>query len=255
VAEQLLVRTPGARAGWLHFVRFARPAAPVRAGAAPTDRGPKNLDVHCHDLPARYASLTDAGYAFRSAVSEYEVGDIRAREVQMPAHDDTNVVLVEVVGDSGPAGPAGVAALTSLVVIVPDAPAEQRFFETAFGFAEVMHHRITGPGIEQAVGLPPGSALDMRLAGDPDEPFGRLELIQYEGPDGADRFARARPPATGALYAGIAVANVAATLERAQAGGARVRAVDHAGTLFGSGPMGMVTSPAGLRIAVFAADR
>ena len=99
IAEQLLLRTPAAPTGWLHFVRFNDPDAPVRQGAAPTDLGPKNIDVNCHDMPARYAELQQAGYAFRSTVVEYEVADLRAREAQMPGHDDINVVLVEILSE------------------------------------------------------------------------------------------------------------------------------------------------------------
>ena len=55
VRRQVLLGTPGAQTGRLHFVQFAEPDPPVRAGAAPTDLGPKNLDANCTDLPGRHA--------------------------------------------------------------------------------------------------------------------------------------------------------------------------------------------------------
>lgn len=253
IAEQRLLRTPGAAAGYLHFVRFSRPAEPVRHGAGAADVGPKNLDVNCEGLRARQAALLEAGYRFRSAVAEYEVGGVHALEVQMPAHDETNVVLIEILsrGFEVAFSPAGFAALTSFVVIVPDTRSEAGFFQRTFGFRDIMHHRITGPGIEAAVGLPPGAALDMRLLGREHDLFGRLELIQYEGATGEDRFSRAVPPACGTLHCGIAVPSLARAVDRARAAGARVSERGNCRTLFGDGPMALVESPAGLRIELF----
>ena len=182
ISDQALIRTPGADTGWLHFVQFSEPDAPVRAGAMATDLGPKNIDVNCEDMPARYGELEAAGCVFRSAVSEYQVGDIHAREAQMPGHDETNIVLIEILsgGFDMKHSPAGYAAMTSFVVIVPCTKTESRFYADVFGLDELMHHRITGRGIEEAVGLPKGSTLDMRLMGREQNFFGRVELIEYE---------------------------------------------------------------------------
>ena len=111
-------------------------------------------------MPALHAELRQAGYTFRSAISDYEIGDIHAREVQMPAHDAINVVLAEILSEGYDIdfSPAGCGAVTSFVVIVPDGRAEANFYRSVFELDEVMHHRITGPAIEQVVGLPPGAA-------------------------------------------------------------------------------------------------
>ncbi len=251
IADQALVRTPGAGAGWLHLVQFDRPDPPVRRGASTTDLGPKSLDVHCRDMPARYAELESDGYRFRAPISEYEVGDLRAREAQMPAHDDTNVVLIEVFGWDIRLSDSGYGAVTSLVVIVPDTEVEGAFYAELFDLDELMHHRITGPAIEQAVGLPKGSALIMRLMGRETEIFGRMELIQYEGLTGTDRFPLAKAPALGTLHCRFQVDSVEAVIERAGQAGAAVRRYGSIQTIFGSGPAAAVYSPAGLRVEVF----
>jgi len=253
IAAQLLLRTPGAATGWLHFVQFNDPAAPVRQAAAPTDLGPKNIDVNCRDMPARYAELEEAGYAFRSAIVEYEVDDIHAREAQMPGHDDINVVLIEVLSEGFDIdfSPAGYGAVTSFVVIVPDTCVEADFYTDVFGLDEVMHHRITGPGIEEAVGLPPGAALDMRLMGRAGKLFGRMELIEYEGLAGVDRFARARAPALGTLGCSFAVDSVQAVCRRARAAGLDFEEYDNIDTIIGRGDRAILYSPAGLRIEIY----
>ncbi len=251
IADQALVGTPGAGAGWLHLVQFDRPDPPVRRGASTTDLGPKSLDVHCRDMPARYAELESDGYRFRAPISEYEVGDLRAREAQMPAHDDTNVVLIEVFGWDIRLSDSGYGAVTSLVVIVPDTEVEGAFYAELFDLDELMHHRITGPAIEQAVGLPKGSALIMRLMGRETEMFGRMELIQYEGLTGTDRFPRAKAPALGTLHCRFQVDSVEAVIERAGRAGAAVRHYGSIQTIFGSSRAAAVNSPAGLRVEVF----
>lgn len=253
VVDQALVRTPGAATGWLHLVHFRHPGPPVRQDAGATDLGPKNLDVNCHDMPARMVMLKAAGCRFRSGMSEYVVDDIQAREVQVPGHDGTNIVLIEILrGMPQPAmGQAGFAGITSFVVIVPDTEAEARFCREVLGLTEVMHHRITGPGIEAAVGLPPGAALDMRLLGDASDVFGRLELIRYEGLSGINRFPLAVPPATGALHVRCPVGDLAACLDHARRLGSPVCNGGVVETLFGRVALGAVQTPAGLRVEVF----
>ena len=250
VSAQLLLGTPGALAGRLHFVQFAEPAAPVRSGAATTDLCPKNIDINCDDLPARVAELEAAGFRFRSAVSEYELDGITVREVQMAAHDDINVVLIEVPGWDMPMTAAGYGGVTSFVVTVPDTASEAAFYQQVFGHELLMHHRITGPEIEAVVGLPPGAALDMRLLGEPENLFGRVELITYEGINGNNLFPAARPPATGSLGARVSVRDLNGVLQRSRDAG--ITTTDHGvvDLLSCSGPLMSLSSPAGFAIEV-----
>ncbi len=253
IVDQVLIRTPGAATGWLHFVQFSEPDAPVRAGAAATDLGPKNLDVNCRDMVTRYAELQALGYSFRSEIVEYRVGGIHAREAQMPGHDETNIVLLEILSDGFDIkfSPAGYGGVTSFVVVVPDTRVEAAFYSEIFGLDEIMHHRITGPAIEKAVGLPEGTVLDMRLMGREDHIFGRMELIAYDGITGRDRFPLTRAPALGTLHCGFAVESVQKILVRAQRAGLAFSEVQNVETIFGTGRMGALSSPAGLRIEVY----
>ncbi len=251
IAGQLLLRTPGASSGWLHFVQFSRPGRPVREGAGNTDLCPKNLDVNCIDIEARVAELQQGGFGFRSAVSDYSFDDISAREVQMPAHDDINVVLIEVFDWPIKLSPCNYGGVSSFVLTVSDTVAEAEFFSAVFSHQQLLHHRIGGEAIEKIVGLPPGASLDMRVLGDPDDYYGRLELINYEGLDGENLFPRARPPALGTLLARFEIADAPALLsllaER------QLAAEDHGRVELLVGPVRMVslTSPAGFHVEAF----
>ena len=172
VAGQLLLRTPGAASGWLHFVAFNDPEPPVRQGAAPHDYCPKNIDVNCADMPARFDELTAAGLEFRSAVSEYAIDDLVVREVQAPVHDDINLVLIEVLDWPIALSSQHYGAVTSFVLAVPDLDAESRFYADALGLDAVLEHRAAGEAIEKLIGLPPGAGLRLRIMGCEQQLFG-----------------------------------------------------------------------------------
>ena len=255
IVAQLLLATPGAESGHLHFVQFREPAPAVRAAAAPTDLGAKNLDANCTDMPLLVKQLKSAGYKFRSAIGEYEIDGIRAREVQMPVHDSLNVVLIEVLGDGFEVACSdkGYAALTSFVVIVPDVASERQFYQTLFGMQAILAHKLSGQAIEVAAGLPKGTVLDLHLLGDTGSLFGRMELIEYVGVDGADCFANANPPATGILRCGFRVADADAFAARARTAGYQPGRRLPVNALFGAGEIIELRSPAGLHIQVLAA--
>jgi len=251
-ADQLLLRTPGATTGQLHFVQFQTPAAAVRAGAVSTDLGAKNIDVNCVDMPKLVAELTAAGYSFRSAIGEYEIDGVRAREVQMPSHDALNVVLIEVLskGFEVEYTAKGFAALTSFVVIVPDIEREADFYKTLFGMQDILSHRLSGPAIEMAAGLPQGTELDLRLLGGSGNLFGRMELIEYVGVAGEDLFRPAKPPARGILRCGFSVGSEDEFAARAAAQGIAIHREIEVDVIFGRGRLVELSSPAGLRIEV-----
>jgi hypothetical protein len=252
VVEQLLLGSPGATTGRLHFVQFCEPQPPVREGAATTDLGAKNLDVNCVDMPRLVAGLKQSGYEFRSAIAEYEIDDIRAREVQMPVHDALNLVLIEVLskGFEVDFTDKGFAALTSFVVIDPDVNQEVKFYERLFYMQNILSHKLSGKAIEDAAGLPAGTVLDLHLLGEPQNLFGRMELIEYVGVRGTDLFAAAIPPASGILGCGFEVESLEAFRKNAVANEIVVRNLPESDLLFGRGHLSELSSPAGLSIQV-----
>jgi catechol 2,3-dioxygenase-like lactoylglutathione lyase family enzyme len=252
ITEQLLLGTPGAVTGRLHFVEFSDAQPPVRQGAAPTDLGPKNLDVNCTGMPVLADSLAKAGYSFRSAIAEYEFDGIQVREVQMPAHDQVNVVLIEVLssGFEVQFTGKGFAALTSFVVIVPDVQAEKKFYSDVFGMDTILSHSLSGAEIEQAAGLPSGITLDLHLLGDPANMFGRMELIEYVGVAGRNLFPQAVPPATGILQCGFVVDEMDDFLARSATRDAGAQELSAASLIFTADRIVRLESPSGYQVYV-----
>ncbi|MDG1462300.1 MAG: VOC family protein [Gammaproteobacteria bacterium] len=247
VVDQVLLTTPGSTAGRIHLLQFKHTGAAVRQNAAATDLGPKNLDITCADIHRHVAELKDAGFVFRSEIGEYILDELPVREVQMHSHDETNIVFIEVRSSVGEFeenfSAAGFAAITSFVVIVPDTVPEGNFYRDVFGWDEVLHHRVSGPEIEALIGLPKGAALELRMLGKASEPFGRMELVSYEGIEGMNRFERTVAGATGVITCSIVVEDidsVAAKLETSDFGEQQ--------TMLGAARVMRSESPAGMKL-------
>jgi catechol 2,3-dioxygenase-like lactoylglutathione lyase family enzyme len=258
IEEQVLLTSPGAAAGRIHLLKFSRPGEAVRFQAAATDLGPKNLDIACTDMHRHVAELQSAGYMFRSAVGEYTLGELQAREVQMPCHDDTNIVFIEELSNASAFqvgfSNQGFAGVTSFVVVVPDTVKEALFYQRLLGLDEVLYHRVSGPEIEAVVGLPPGAALELRILGRATEPFGRMELVSYGQIAGLDRFARTEPFATGVLSCGFVVSSMDAMLDQLSEHALPIGASMQFDTLLGAGRVSRTISPAGLKLDLIQLD-
>lgn len=203
-AQALLAVNHQQDSSLLHLVEFKHADDAVRNGASPTDLCPKNIDLYSKDLDHHYATLEKAGHPFRAPWQLLEVDDpsglSKVKEGQMPGHDSTNIGFMELVNMPLPFTANGFSGMGPLVTVNSDADLEQDFYIKYLGLEVCMTHQFSGPEIEKIVGLPPGKALDMRLLGDPNSWFGRVELIQYQGMTGKDLYKKAHAPATGALH-------------------------------------------------------
>lgn len=253
IVDQALLRTPGVREGGLHLVRFRAPGEPVRADAAPTDLVPKSVDIAVRDIEARYDELRAAGYQFRSPVGRMvtQSGTV-LYEVHMFGPDGLNLVLLEVPDHPEPVSPKGYGVAPQLVAISPDNAREAQFLRGLLGIEQIAHNRLRGPSIEKTVGLPPGAQLDIRIMGDPKIDYGRLEIIQYEGATSRNLYPRAKPPARGLLSVTYFVPELDPVIARGAALG--VRDLGAFAGIYGRGRLATATTPAGLRLDLFAPE-
>lgn len=256
IVDQALLLTPGMTQGGLHLVQFANPGPTVREGAAPTDLCPKSIDIAVHDIQSRYAELEAAGYRFRSRIGRFETDGIVVHEVHLPGPEDVNLVFLEQEGKPEHVSACGYGVSPQVIAISPDNRREKQFFEEVLGMDEASYHRFGGPEVERTIGLPPGGQLDVRIFGDSQFDYGRLEIVQYEGVKSTNLYPRAQPPARGFLGVSVHCPDITATLQRARVLRAQSDAVsgrdpvDHGvvKTLFGEYRMASLHSPAGLRI-------
>jgi catechol 2,3-dioxygenase-like lactoylglutathione lyase family enzyme len=253
ITRQALVRTPGARAGWLHFVEFARPDPPVRLNAQVGDLLPKNLDVYTDDMAARFEQLKAQDVPFRSdPITSPGPDGMVFKEVHMSGHDETNIVLLEVNGKGYQTrySPRGFAGIGPLVTIVRDIAAEEAFYKGVLGLETTLALKLGGPGMENMIGLPPGASLNLRVYGDPTEPLGRIEAIEYEKTQGANLYGRAKAPALGTLHVTYRVPELAPLREKLRRSGTETTDYGPLELLYGIGEVIAFQSPSGFRIEV-----
>jgi catechol 2,3-dioxygenase-like lactoylglutathione lyase family enzyme len=120
-----------------------------------------------------------------------------------------------------------VRAVDHIGITVPDLDAAQKFFEDVLGAEFIYHVRkmsVSGPAIEEALGLPKGATLNairmLRLGNGPS-----LELFSYTVPD---QNGPVRPSDMGLQHFSVFVDDIEAVVERVKAhGGAVLGRIDH----------------------------
>lgn len=250
VARQAMVRSVGAKNGGMHLVEWDAAADSVRADAQVFDLCPKNLDIYVDDLPVRMAQLAEQGVVFRNEhYSEAVSPDgVHFREIHLAGHDDINIVLLQVIGSDTPIPDSGFYGFGPLVCIVRDPAEEKRFIDTVLGLSLSHNNILEGPEIEKMIGLPTGCALEVSIWAEPGQALGELELVTYQGTDGADLYPRARPGARGVTHLNWQVDDIEALAAHLSAHGVGHSASTINGSLIQSRASLIFHSPAGLRL-------
>jgi len=250
VARQAMVRSVGAKNGGMHLVEWDAAADSVRADAQVFDLCPKNLDIYVDDLPVRMAQLAEQGVVFRNEhYSEAVSPDgVHFREIHLAGHDDINIVLLQVIGSDTPIPDSGFYGVGPLVCIVRDPAEEKRFIDTILGLSLSHNNILEGPEIEKMIGLPTGCALEVSIWAEPGQALGELELVTYQGTDGADLYPRARPGARGVTHLNWQVDDIEALAAHLSAHGVGHSASTINGSLIQSRASLIFHSPAGLRL-------
>ena len=202
IRRQVMLRSPGAACGAIHLVEYDTAAATVRQDAAVFDLCPKNLDIYVDDLPLRMAELTARGVRFRNEQYSEAVSPdgVHFREIHLAGHDDINIVLLQIMGDGALPTESGFYGVGPLVCIVEDSAAEKVFYRDVVGLSLAHDNVLAGPEIEQMIGLPAGCALEVSIWAQMGQPLGEVELVTYQGTQGANRYPRAVPGARGVTH-------------------------------------------------------
>jgi len=250
VSRQALVQMPGRSQGMIHFVEFDDPAPPVRQGASTFDACAKNIDIYVDDIATQVRQLRALGHQFRSERYSELTGPSgrRVRKIQLPAHDQVNVVMLDIIDGDMSFPSAGFLGVGSVVTVVKDVASESSFYEDILGLDELGQSSLSGPDIEATVGLPKGAALQFSILGNVDILEGRVEVISYSSVEGANLYARARPKASGILHMSYAVTDLDALVSRLLANKVPFKKHGVVSTLALYGDTVSFRSPAGFRI-------
>ena len=252
IARQALVRSPGAGEGAMHLVEWDVVPETVRAGAQVFDLCPKNLDIYVDDLPKRMAELADRGVVFRNEhYSEAVSPDgVHFREIHLAGHDDINIVLLQVIGSDTRFPDSGFYGVGPLVCIVRNPEAEKHFIDTILGLSKTHDNILEGPEIEAMIGLPAGCALEVSIWAEAGQTLGEVELVTYQGTDGADRYLRALPGARGVTHLNWWLDEIEPFAAHLRGKGVPYELSKVGSSLFQSSSCLIFHSPAGLRLEV-----
>lgn len=253
VQGQAIVRTPGENRGMIHLVEFDEPGDPVRQGANSFDACPKNLDIYVEDMQVQVDFMRAAGWSFAAeGISEISTPDgTTVRKMHMRIHDHINLVLLQVPGGSTNFSPHGFCGIGPLVLVVDDAEAEVRFFESTLGLCVIHQGKLNGSAIEESIGLPKGAELVFNVLGEMGASMGRIEIVSYTGVDGNNLHAQARPKSLGVLHVSYRVDNLVEIENALEQLGVDYCSHGRVHTLVGCGDAISVESPAGFRVEVF----
>ena len=109
---------------------------------------------------------------------------------------------------------------------------------------------LEGPEIEEMVGLPTGCASEVSIWAEPGQPLGEVELVTYQGTDGANRYPRAQPGARGVTHLNWWRGDIEAFAAHLRAQGVPYESSKVESSLFQSSSSLIFHSPAGLRLEV-----
>jgi len=253
IQRQVLLSTGDYTTGMLHLVEFAEPDEPVRKNANPYDLTPKSLDVYTNDLVQKLGHLSSIGYTFRSQEAHliHAPDGTAFREAHMFAHDEINVVLLELVGKKKPFTGQGMAAVGPLVMIVPDVAVESDFFQSVFMLDTLNVNILSEPDLIKAIGLPDGTALNIHILGRSGFDLGQLELIEYAGLEGNNLYPRAKPKALGLLHVSYVIPDNELLLQRLDKLDLEISRYDNVDSIHGHCDIVSFYSPAGLKVEVY----
>ena len=254
IRRQAMLQSPGAAFGAIHLVEYDTAAATVRQDAAVFDLCPKNLDIYVDDLPLRMAELTARGVRFRNEQYSEAVSPdgVHFREIHLAGHDDINIVLLQIMGDGALPTESGFYGVGPLVCIVEDSAAEKVFYRDVMGLSLAHDNVLAGPEIEQMIGLPAGCALEVSIWAQMGQPLGEVELVTYQGTQGANRYPRAVPGARGVTHLNWWVEDMAAWKDHLVQLNVPFKRSRLSGRLMQSRESVRLHSPAGLSIEVHA---
>ena len=248
--QQALIGQSGVNTGRLHLIEMHHPGPSVRTGAAVFDACPKNIDIYVTDIKARVSVLRALGYSFRSQTHSEEVAKdgTRFREMHLGIHDDINLVLLELPDQAIPCNALGFGAIGPIICVVPHVKDEKYFYSDILKLDMLTDNFFKGEDIERMIGLPAGAGLDVSIWGRVGETNAQLELVEYTGVQGKNRFAQAALPNCGLHQVCFETTDAFKIASNTESAGGIMVSRGSISTLAGTGEYWSIYTPAGMRI-------
>jgi catechol 2,3-dioxygenase-like lactoylglutathione lyase family enzyme len=254
IKRQAFIGAPCAATGYLHLIEMLEPGPSVRDGAAVFDACPKNIDIYVTDIEQRVDALRALNYIFRSTTHSKVTAQDGTRfcEMHIGIHDDINLVLLELPDQQIATNAQGFGAIGPIISVVPNVVTEKCFYRDVLSLDQLTHNFFDGEAIERMIGLPSGAGLDVSIWGHKGDCEAQLEIVQYVGVGGENRFSRATLPNRGLHQVCFKTADASVIASKASSAGHVVAHRGDLSTLAGTGEYWSIYTPAGMRIDLMA---
>jgi catechol 2,3-dioxygenase-like lactoylglutathione lyase family enzyme len=217
--EEVVLRNPGDREGWLRLVRF--PGAEqqvIRSNAQTWDTGGIfDVNVRVLDLERKFAQLEERHWQAYGDPVEFQFGPFRVKEVLPRGPDGVVFALIQRLEPPLEGWPnlRHFSHLFNSSQIVRDLDASLSFYVDKLGFEIYLEHEGASPEPgPNVLGLPHNIAAErprrVVIVSPDGTNRGSVELLQFVGVTGRDFSDRAVPPNRGILMLRFPVSDLAA---------------------------------------------
>jgi len=262
-ARETVLRNPAATRGYVRVVELHGVAArPIRSNGASWDTGGIfDIYMFVDNVDAAWESLRAMGWQAYNDVQQYSVGDLSLRESIVRDMDGTVLCLLQHVNAPTPnpelsAARFGAPFNVALPVAWDRFDDNVHYFKDVLGWNQVVAGELVSkPPGDSPSGLPRNLAMNNRrkFAGfvrSGTDRTGSIQVLAYEGVEGRDFSAHAKPPNLGIAVARFQVADVKALAAVITARGGQLVGEPTTLTLAPYGRVNAiaVSSPSGARI-------
>ena len=215
--QEALLRNPGAEGGFLRLVRFeGLPQEVIRSSAQSWDTGGFfDFNVRVANARAKFRQLQDLGWHAYSDPQEFSFGKFVVREVLIRGPDEVVLAMIERVAPPLEGWPhlRELSRIFNATQVVRDFDRSFDFYTRVLGFRVYLEHagasKQPGPNV---LGIPHNLTAELPRKVAILSPDGRnsgsIEILSFEGLEGADHSPRAVPPNRGILMVRYLVADL-----------------------------------------------
>lgn len=206
--SEVVLGNPGAERGFLRLVQFhGADQQQIRSNAQSWDTG-GFFDVNSRvaDMQTKFAQFQALGWQAASDPVQFSFGPFVVKEWLTRGPDGIVLALIERVQPPLEGWPhmRQLSRLFNATQVVADAEEARRFYVDKLGFDVYLEHTAASEQPEQNVlGLPHNVAADVArivyILHPQGTNEGSIEILAFDGADGSDFSARARPPNLGIL--------------------------------------------------------
>jgi catechol 2,3-dioxygenase-like lactoylglutathione lyase family enzyme len=181
----------------------------IREQTKSWDVGIFDIDFLVDDMQRRYEELHAKGYEFSGPVQWTVPNENRTiRTARCHGPDGVNVILFRDSAHEAGNPPPAYSEVDTSAQAVGNMEEAVTFYRDMLGLTVLSQREVTNPGLDELLGLPPGSRFQTVQLTGAQNTMGKVVLVQFPGLHGRELASIARPPNIGLFMLSFAVEDV-----------------------------------------------